>query len=182
MLSIIQNYMNCQLGYDGWSDYVQATNKLLSDMGSKVELPFLMSKTSATHLAEDWGVNVERDISRAVTIIDSTVVMEYGSVNGEKVELHACPVAFECGKRYESSFNVLVLLRRVKRGETSYTTTWTFKTPNDYKHLAELLAANFGADVKYNVCSNQAKVTVDLTHVLTGENGSVNGRIVSRAR
>lgn len=182
MLSIIQNYMNCQLGYDGWSDYVQATNKLLSDMGSKVELPFLMSASSATHLAEDWGVNVEWDMGRARTIIDSTVVMEYGVVNGKKVELHASPVAFECAKLYEAAFNVLVLLRRVKKGETSYTTTWTFKTLNDYKNLAELLAANFGADVKYNVCNNQAKVAVALTHVLTGEDGSVNNRIVSRAR
>ena len=103
-------------------------------------------------------------------------------INGEKVELHASPVAAECAKRYEVAFNVLVLLRRVKKGETSYTTTWTFKTPNDYKNLAQLLAANFGADVKYNVCNNQAKVTVDLTHVLTGENGSVNGSVVSRAR
>lgn len=181
-MSIIHNYVEQHRGYDGWSDYVQATNKLLSDMGSKVELTFLMSKTSATHLAEDWGVNVEWDISRAVTIIDSTVVMEYGVVNGEKVTTTASPAAAECAKRYEAAFNVLVLLRRVKKGETSYTTAWTFKTPNDYKHIAELLATYFGADVKYNVCSNQAKVTVDLTHVLTGENGSVNNRIVSRAR
>lgn len=179
-MSIIHNYVEQHHGYDGRSDYVQATNKLLSDMGSKVELPFLMSQSSATHLAEDWGVNVE--LGRARTIIDSTVVMEYGSVNGEKVELHASPVVAECAKRYEVAFNVLVLLRRVKKCETSYTTTWTFKTPNDYKNLAQLLAANFGADVKYNVCNNQAKVTVDLTHVLTGENGSVNGRVVSRAR
>ena len=181
-MSIIHNYVEHHHGYDGWSDYVQACNKMLADMGSKVELPFIISKTSATHLAEDWGVNVKLDMGRARTIIDSTVVMEYGVVNGEKVELRASSVAAECAKRYEVAFNVLVLLRRVKKGETSYTTTWTFKTLNDYKNLAELLAANFGADEKYTVCNNQAKVAVALTHVLTGENGSVNNRIVSRAR
>lgn len=180
-MSIIQNYVRQHRGYDGWSDYVQACNKLLANMGSKVEVPFLMSKVSAKNLAEDWGVAVQWDLSRAVTIIDSTIAGQIGSVNGEKVECKASPVAAECMARYEVAFNVLVLLRRVKKFETSYTTVWTFKTPNDYKHLAFLLATYFGADVKYNIYNGSANVTVGLTHVLTGENGSVNGKIFSRA-
>lgn len=183
-MAIIKNYVEQQVGYCDWSEYVRACNEVLGviTIRGKLVLRFLMSEKGAKHLAEDWGVDVVHDLSRGTTTIDCQNIDfgKAGTVNGKAVETLPETIAYECQNWAEFAFNVRVLLQNLRKGENTYQLNWVLKKESHYNTLAYMLAKYFGASVNYTKTAGLAHVFVDLSQVLTGNNGNVNGNVVKR--